>query len=95
MFQHPEEKLRNPGHVWHGVAIGWKKDLNASIQTLQSTYERAVGIKISTLKESLLLLSFYAPTAGHDDDFLESVSHLTQYLQANMSQGDQIIIGSD
>ena len=95
MFQHPEEKLQNPGHVWHGVAIGWKKDLNASIQILQSTYERAVGIKISTLKETILLLSFYAPTAGHDDDFLESVSHLTQYLQANMSQGDQIIIGSD
>ena len=95
MFQHPEEILSKPGHVWHGVAIGWRKDIKASIQSLKSTYERAVGVKMTTLKKSLLLVSFYAPTAGNDDDFLESISHLTEYLQANTSHGDQILIGSD
>ena len=50
---------------------------------------------MSNLNESLLLVSFYAPTAGNDDAFLESISHLTEYLQTNMSHGDQIILGSD
>ena len=95
MFQHPEDKLLKPGHVWHGVALGWKKNISTNIQSLPSTYERAAGIKMSTISKSLLFVSFYAPTAGNDDAFLESVSHLTEYLQTNMSHGDQILIGSD
>ena len=95
MFQHPEDLIRNQSHVWHGVAIGWRNDINASIHFLKSTYERVVGVKMSIFQKSLLLVSFYAPTAGHDDDFLESISHLSEYLDSNMSPGDQVIIGTD
>ena len=31
MPQHPEDILTNSGPVWHGVAIGWSKDLSANI----------------------------------------------------------------
>ena len=95
MFHHPEDLIRNQNHVWHGVAIGWRNDINASIHFLESTHERVVGIRMSIYQKSLLLVSFYAPTAGHDDDFLESLSHLSEYLDSNMSPGDQVIIGTD
>ena len=80
MFQHPEEQLGKPGHVWHGIAIGWRNDINFSTVVIDSTYERVVGIKLSTSSTSLLLVSFYAPTAGQDEDYLESISYLSQYL---------------
>ena len=95
MHLHPEDQFRKNSHVWHGVAIGWKKDLSASILPLESTYDRVAGIKLSSSSKSLLLVSFYAPTAGHDEDFLESISHLSDFLKSNMSTGDQVLIGAD
>ena len=95
MFTPNEDKILTSGHVWHGVAIGWKKELSASILPLKSTYERVAGIKLSSCSKSLLLVSFYAPTAGHDEDFLESISYLSDFLASNMSIGDQILIGAD
>ena len=44
---------------------------------------------------SLLLISFYAPTAGRDEEFLEVISSLTEYIQQNISTGEQVIIGAD
>ena len=46
MFQHYEDKLHKPGPVWHGVALGWKKNITTNIQSLPSTYERATGMKM-------------------------------------------------
>ena len=46
MFQHPEDKMSIPGHVWHGVAIGWRKQLSSYIQPLESTHERIVGVRM-------------------------------------------------
>ena len=95
MFDHPEDLLGKPSHVWHGVAIGWRNDVGSSITPLESHNDRISGLKISLSNNSLLLLSFYAPTSGKDDDFLESISNLVDYLQRNSSPGDQIIIGAD
>ena len=95
MFQHPEDQLNKSSHIWHGVAIAWRKGIPASIHYLKSTHERFVGIKMSISSISLLLISFYAPTAGKDDEFLESISYLTEYIQSNTSPGDQVLIGTD
>ena len=95
MFQHPEDLRARPTHVWHGVAIGWSKDIGASIIHLENACERISGAKISLQDKSLLLLSFFAPTSGKDDDFLESISNLEDYLQCISAPGDQIIMGAD
>ena len=70
MFQHPEDLLAKPKHVWHGVAVGWRKDIGAGIIHLENSCARISGVKISLQEKSLLLLSFYAATSGKDD-FLE------------------------
>ena len=95
MLCYPEDQVLKPNHIWHGVAIGWRKDITVNIQAIESTHERAVGVKMTLLKKSLLLVSYYAPTSGKDDDFLESISCLTEYLQRNLGPGDQILIGTD
>ena len=46
-----------------------------------------LGIRMSISSSSLLLISFYAPTAGKDDEFLESISYLTEYIRSNISPG--------
>ena len=43
----------------------------------------------------MLLLSFYAPTSGQDEEFLESISHLSDFISRNSVAGDQILIGAD
>ena len=95
MFTHPEDLLHTPAHIWHGVAIGWRNDINVNVNFVKNTHDRVVGIRVSAQGSSLLLVSFYAPTSGHDDEFLESISHLSEYIQSNTSIGDQIIIGAD
>ena len=76
MFIRNEDKLQEPSHVRHGVAIGWHKDINSKITVLESFHERIAGIKLKLPSKYLILISFYAPTAGHDEDFLESIAYL-------------------
>ena len=95
MFQYPEEKLSSPAHVWHGVAIGWKKSIGLNIQPIQSTNERIAGIKVSLSAGNMIILSLYAPTSGQDENFLETISSLTEILRVNCSKDDQVIIGAD
>ena len=95
MLQFPEDLLANHGPVWHGVAIGWDRDLSDNIVPIESTSDRIVGVRMSIEKGSLLLISFYAPTSGRDEEFLETISCLTEYLQRNILAGQQIIIGAD
>ena len=63
--------------------------------TVESNHERLVGVKFNLKKESFLLISLYAPTAGHDDDFMETLSHLSHYILQHSSNGDNVIIGTD
>ena len=95
MLLNPEDLLHSPAHTWHGVAVGWRKDLNASIQTIESVHDRIIGIKMSICDKNFLLISFYAPTSGHDDDFLESICYLYEFVKNNISDGDLVIIGTD
>ena len=95
MFLLPEDLLQRPSHVWHGAAIGWRKDSNARIKFLESIHDRIVGVKVSISGNSLMHVSFYAPTSGQDDDFIESVSYLSEFIKRNTSAGDQVVIGTD
>ena len=84
--QFPEDLLVNSRHVWHGVAIGWNKNLSDSIIQVESTTDRIVGVKMLIAEGSLLLESFYAPTAGRDEEFpgghLQSYRvHPEEYIQ--------------
>lgn len=95
MMQYPEDLLSNSGPTWHGVAIGWSSDITANVSPIESTSDRIVGIRILHATGTLLLLSFYAPTAGRDEEFLESISLLTDFLLRNKKPGEQVLIGAD
>ena len=73
MLQNPEDLMVKPSHVWHSVAVGWRKDIGHCVSMLESTCDRLSGVKITLKDKSLILLSYYAPTAGKDDEFLESI----------------------
>ena len=95
MFLHNEDKLLQSGQVWHGAAIGCHNDIHSNVTHLVSNHERLAGLKLSLSENSLLFVSFYAPTSGQDDDFLESLAYLSEYILQNASAGDQVIIGTD
>ena len=95
MFIPNEDKILTSGHVWHGVAVGWHNDLISSVTQLHSNHERFTGIKLSSSNVSILFVSLYAPTYGKDDEFLECMAHLSEFLLLNISENDSIIIGAD
>ena len=95
MFLNPEDLLNRPDHAWHGVAVGWRKDTHAKIQYIETIHNRITGIKATFNKNSILFISFYAPTSGHDEDFLESIGYLSEYINNNASKDDKVIIGTD
>ena len=95
MLVHNEDKIQNPGPVWHGVAIGWHDSISSLVTPLESSCDRFCGIRISTGNMSLLLVSLYAPTHGKDDDFLECMDFLSQFLLINLSETDKLVIGAD
>jgi hypothetical protein len=95
MFSHSEDKIINPGQVWHGAAVAWHSDLHSAVTPLTATHERfsAINIKISSLR-SILAISLYAPTSGKDDDFLECIDFLSDFLSSNISGQSCVIIGA-
>ena len=95
MFTANEDIMMTSGHNWHGVAIGWHHSLNSYVTALQSNCERFSGIKLCTGKTSIIAVSLYAPTHGKDDEFLECLSLLTEFLLTNSSTDDSIMIGAD
>ena len=82
-------------HIWHGVAIGWRSDIDGQVTPLDSTFDRITGIKLCLHNVNLLLISLYAPTSGRDEEFLECMSNLTFFLRQNYSSTHQVIIGAD
>ena len=54
MFTHPEDILSQQSHVWHGVALGWRKELSSNIQLLDSHSDRIVGARLKCQSKSLL-----------------------------------------
>jgi hypothetical protein len=41
------------------------------------------------------MVSRYAPTSGQDDEFLECIDHLSEFLLLNLSESEYIVIGAD
>ena len=95
MFKPPEDLLVNSSHVWHGAALGWSKDIGANIHPIESTYDRFVGVRLQLPGSSVILISLYASTAGRDEEFLELISYLTEYLLRNLAAGEKLVIGAD
>ena len=95
MFINNEDKLMMKGPVWHGCAIGWHNEISSDITTIESNHERLVGIRYKRNSTSILLISLYAPTSGQDEDFLETISYLSSFIDLNTASTDTIIIGTD
>ena len=95
MFTPAEDKMTATGPVWHGTAIGWHDDMNSFITQLESNHERFSCISLCTANAPVFLVSLYSPTHGKDDEFLECVSDLTEFLLSRTSENDTIIIGAD
>ena len=95
MFSSNEDKILKPGQVWHGVAVGWHDDVHADFEYIPSNNTRFVGIRITLKTGRILSISLYAPTSGKDDDFLECITDLTEYILSNISAGDRVLIGTD
>ena len=95
MFMHEEDKLLSSGAIWLGAAIGWHDDVSTKVNVLDSNHERLAAITIHFSSGTLLLISYYAPTAGNDDDYLESLSCLSQFILQNTPGQGNIIIGTD
>ena len=95
MFMNAEDKIGSQGQVWHGAGIAWHDDLNSLVTPLQSNYERFTAVKINLGNLKLIAVSLYAPTSGKDDEYLECLSYLADFLTKNKTTTDLIIIGAD
>ena len=95
MFTPSEDKIGEQGPVWHGTAIGWKNSLTSHVKPLESSYPRFSGITLSSAETSILIISLYAPTHGQDEEFLECLTYLTDFILLNMSENDSLVIGAD
>ena len=87
--------MTKQSHVWHGVAIGWRHELDAKLTQIDSTSDRIVGLKLTSKGKSILLISAYAPTSGHDDEYLEFTSNLSLYIEENSDPPNYVLIGMD
>ena len=84
MFMNSEEKLSSVGPVWHGSALGWHNDIQHLVHRIAPTFERFSGVILkSSAKNSTLVISPYAPTSGRDDDFLECIGYLSDFITTN------------
>ena len=94
IFDHSEESILLPSHTWHGAAIAWHNSLQSLITPLAVTHDRFSAIKIRFSSEcNILAISLYAPTAGKDEEFHESLDFLSRTIANSENTG--IIIGTD
>ena len=81
MFIHPEDKLSTPDHTWHGCAIGWHSTIHTFIKNIPATNDRITGVCFSsTSSSSLLAISVYFPTSRKDEEFIECISNLANFI---------------
>ena len=96
MFDNAEDKILHPGHVWHGAAVAWHNDLHSTVTVLPATNARFAAIILGISDESkILVISLYAPTSGKDDEYLECLSYLEEFLRSNTPSSGSILIGTD
>ena len=96
MFEDAEDLILYPAHVWHGAAIAWHRDLHNSVTELVTTHSRFTGIILSIGSTSkILCISLYAPTSGKDEEFLECLGFLEDFIVANTPITGSVLIGAD
>ena len=95
MFENSEDLILQAGHTWHGTAIAWHRDLQPYVAQLPVTHDRFTAIKISfTSTHTILAISLYAPTSGKDNEFLECLDFLSDFLSSE-SGYSSVIMGAD
>ena len=95
LFNHPEDKIGQPDHNWHGAGIAWHHSLKSYVVPVNNVNERFTGIRIKMESKTLFVISVYFPTRGKDDQFLECISCLSNFITSNTVAGDVIIVGCD
>jgi hypothetical protein len=96
MFDNAEDKIMYHGHVWHGAAVAWHHDLHPLVTVLPTTCERFAAVTISfTDTCNILAISLYAPTSGKDDEYLECLGYLEEFISTNYQDSRSILIGTD
>ena len=95
MFINNEDKIMTRGPFWHGCTVGWHRDISNKVTVHQINHERLIGINLHLSKQTFLLISLYAPTSGLDEEFLETISHLSSFLTLHAYSADHVIIGAD
>ena len=97
MFENSEDKVVHAKQVWHGALVAWHDDLQTSITPITTTHERyaAILLRIPNSTQAILVVSLYAPTSGKDDDFLDCLGFLSEFLSLNIPEGGSLIIGAD
>ena len=87
--------LSRPDHTWHGAAIMWHDTLHSDVQAIPNTHDRFTGIKVNFGGHSVLAISAYLPTSGKDDEMLDCLDELSNYITANKKNVDTTVIGMD
>ena len=96
MFLNSEDIIQGPNHTWHGAAIAWHNDLHSSVAVLQSSHDRFAAVLLNLSNNSkILIVSLYAPTSGKDDDFLECLNYLEEFLITHTPGTGSVLIGAD
>ena len=97
MFIPPEDKIMNPGTVWHGTALGWSKVIDMYVSKIPIVSHRFCGVKFCDKKRNIncLIYCAYLPTRGQDDDFRDTVTHLEFDINQNKDTDSCILLGID
>ena len=95
MFTPPEDLLTSTGHTWHGSAIMWHASLDPYIYSLKTTNARFTSVRFVIQDKTFLAVSIYFPTGGKDDEYLECVSDLTNFVHDKLKVNEVILIGTD
>ena len=73
----------------------WHADINTSVCSVSNTNARFTGIKLSFPGAKILAISAYLPTSGKDDEFLDCLAELSDYITHNTDPTFSIILGLD
>ena len=82
-------------HTWHGCAIGWHESLQTFIQNITARNDRFTGVCINFPFCSVLAISVYFPTSGKDDEYMDCIVNLSNFIQDNATENMEIMIGTD
>ena len=82
-----------PDQNWHGAGIAWHHSLNSCMIPVKNVNERFTGVKLQIESEVIFIISAYLPTSGKDNEFLECIQELSNYVTSNRGTNDIIIIG--